>query len=109
MVTRKNIASDTYGPPLVKRLDAPYYTAAGMHPVAYRLMRLKLPVPGKLDVRHSFTWLRRHHVRYVIVTSAVYDRIFAAFKAQTDDLRESPSLEEKAAQLEIAALLVGAR
>ena len=49
------IASDTYGPPLVGRLDAPYYTAAGLHPVAYRLMRLKLPVPGKLDARHSFT------------------------------------------------------
>jgi 4-amino-4-deoxy-L-arabinose transferase-like glycosyltransferase len=72
------IASDTYGPPLVRRLDAPHYTAAGMHPVAYRLVRLKLPLPGRADVRHSLKWLRQRHVKYVIVTSAVYDRILAA-------------------------------
>ncbi len=72
------IASDPYGPPLVRREDRPYYASAGMHPVTYRLARLTLPVPGRQDVRHSFTWLRRHRVKYVIVSSAVYDRIFAA-------------------------------
>jgi len=72
------IASDTYGPPLVRRKDAQYYAGADVQPVAYRLVRLKLPVPGRPDVRHSFKWLRSRNVRYVIVTSAVYDRIFAA-------------------------------
>ena len=90
------IASDTYGPPLVKRIDALYYTAAGMDPVSYRLMRLKLPVPGKLDARHSFIWLRHHHVKYVIVTSAVYDRIFAAAQHYPRQVRFYERLERVA-------------
>ena len=66
----------------------PYFRAAGMHPVPYRLLRLKLPVPGQPDGRHSISWLRRHRVRYVIVTSPVYDRILAA----ADQLSEAGRL-----------------
>lgn len=72
------IASDSYGPPLVRRRDAKYYRAEGLTPVPYRLFKLKLPVPGEPARRYSLSWLRERHVRYVIVTSAVYDRIFAA-------------------------------
>ena len=72
------IVSDTYGPPLVGRKVAGYYRAAGMDPVVYRLLALKLPVPGQPDPWRDMAWLRQHKVRYVIVTSAVYGRIKAA-------------------------------
>ncbi len=72
------IAIDTYGPPLVRHRDARYYHAAGLDPVAYRIFKLKLPVPGEPDRRHSLHFLRRRAVEYVIVTSTVYDRILAA-------------------------------
>ena len=88
------IASDTFGPPLVRRRDAQYYTDA--RPVAYRLVRLKLPVPGRPDERHSLAWLRRRHVKYVIVTSAVYDRIFAAAAHYPRQVRFYERLESTA-------------
>jgi hypothetical protein len=72
------IASDSYGPPLVRAADAPYYREAGVAHVPYRLLRLHLPVPGEPDVRHDLGWLRARDVRYVIAASTVYDRIFAA-------------------------------
>ena len=72
------IAVDTYGPPLVRRIDTPYFREAGIDPVYYRIVKLKLPVPGEPDRRHSFRFLRSHDVDYVIVTSGVYDRILAA-------------------------------
>jgi 4-amino-4-deoxy-L-arabinose transferase-like glycosyltransferase len=72
------IAVDTYGPPLVRRMDMPYFRQAGMTPAYYGLLKLKLPVPGVRDERHSLRFLRRRGVDYVIVTSAVYKRIMAA-------------------------------
>ena len=72
------IVSDTYGPPLVGRRVAGYYRAAGMDPVVYRLLALKLPVPGQPDPWRDMAWLRQRKERYVIVTSAVYGRILAA-------------------------------
>jgi 4-amino-4-deoxy-L-arabinose transferase-like glycosyltransferase len=72
------IAADTYSPPLVRRRDMDFYRSAGVEAVPYRLTKLKLPVPGGPADRHDLRWLRARRVRYVIVTSAVYDRILAA-------------------------------
>ncbi len=72
------IAVDTYGPPLVRWIDLPYYRDAGINPIYYRLLKLKLPVPGEPDKRHNFRFLRKRGVDFVIVTSAVYDRVLAA-------------------------------
>lgn len=72
------IASETGGPPLVARRDLRYYRAAGLRPKAYRLYVLKLPVPGEPQPQRSLRWLRCRRVEYVIVSSAVRDRVMAA-------------------------------
>jgi 4-amino-4-deoxy-L-arabinose transferase-like glycosyltransferase len=72
------IASETLGPPLVRRVDLPYYRAAGLRPAYYRLRRLKLPLPGEPQEQRSLRWLREHEVEYVILSSAVYRRVLAA-------------------------------
>ena len=72
------IASETLGPPLVCRLDLPYYRDEGVRPVYYRLRRLKLPLPGEPATQHTMRWLTDHRVEYVILSSAVYERVLAA-------------------------------
>lgn len=72
------IAAEPYGPPLVSRMAVYYFNAAGHHQVYYRLVHLPLPLPGVKDKRHSIAFLRRKGVRYVIVSSEVYDRVLAA-------------------------------
>jgi len=72
------IAAENYGPPLVRMADRRYYRAAGLTTPAYHLLRLKLPAPGVPDRRRDIGWLRARRVDYVIVSSRVYDRVFAA-------------------------------
>ena len=72
------IATETLGPPLVARLDLPYYRGEGLRPTCYRLRHLKLPLPGGPQTQHSMRWLRDHRVEYVILSSAVYERVLAA-------------------------------
>ncbi len=72
------IASETLGPPLVRRIELPFYRAAGLRPAYYRLRRLRLPLPGEAQEQRSLRWLRDRGVEYVILSSAVYDRVFAA-------------------------------
>jgi 4-amino-4-deoxy-L-arabinose transferase-like glycosyltransferase len=72
------IAAENYGPPLVREADRRYYLAAVPVPPAYHLVRLKLPGPGVLDKKRNLRWLRTRRVDYVIVSSTVYDRVFAA-------------------------------
>ena len=72
------IATETSGPPLVARTDLPSYRAEGLRPAYYRLRRLELPLPGGHHTQHSIRWLREHRVEYVILSSAVYERVLAA-------------------------------
>ena len=46
---RPLIAVENYGPPLVREDVLEHYRAAGLDPVAYRLLRLKLPAPETPD------------------------------------------------------------
>jgi len=72
------IAAENYGPPLVRVADHGYYLAAARITPAYHLVKLKLPGPGVPDKRRDLRWLRTRGVDYVIVSSSVYDRVFAA-------------------------------
>jgi hypothetical protein len=72
------IATETLGPPLVRRSQLRYYRDAGLRPASYRVRQLKLPLPGERHDHHSLRWLRRHRVEYVILSSAVYERVLAA-------------------------------
>jgi 4-amino-4-deoxy-L-arabinose transferase-like glycosyltransferase len=72
------IAAESYGPQLVRVADHKYYRAAGRATPAYHLVRLKLPGPGVVDRTRDMSWLRARRVEYVIVSSGVSDRVFAA-------------------------------
>jgi 4-amino-4-deoxy-L-arabinose transferase-like glycosyltransferase len=72
------IAVDTYAPPLVTVSELPYFRAADVKTAYYTVYPLPLPVPGVADQWPSLAQLRRQNVRYVIVSSLVYDRIDAA-------------------------------
>jgi hypothetical protein len=72
------IAVENYGPPLVGEDQLPHYWAEGLHPVAYRIVRLALPAPGTPDPMRAVARLRLLGVRYVVISSRVYDRVRAA-------------------------------
>jgi hypothetical protein len=72
------IAVENYGPPLVREDVLDHYREAGLDPVAYRLLRLKLPAPQTPDRRRDLAQLRRQGVEYVITSSRVRDRVLAA-------------------------------
>ena len=72
------IAVENYGPPLVREDVLAHYREAGLDPVAYRLLRLKLPAPGTPDRSRDLARLRRQGVQYVVVSSRVHDRVVAA-------------------------------
>ena len=58
---------ENYGPPLVREDALDHYRAAGLDPVAYRLVRLKLPAPGTPDRSRDLARLRRQGVEYVVI------------------------------------------
>ena len=72
------IAVENYGPPLVRRDELSHYAASGLSPVAYRVVRLKLPVPGSREPTHDLERLRELGVEYVVTSSRVRDRVLAA-------------------------------
>lgn len=72
------VAFEPYSPPLVPRSSLPFYNAAGHRPSYYRLVRLPLPLPGRDDRRHHIAYLRVRKVRYVVLSSEVYERVLAA-------------------------------
>ena len=72
------IAVENYGPPLVREDQLPHYRDAGLDPVAYRLVRLKLPTPGLPDQSRDLERLRLQGVDYVLISSRVYERVKAA-------------------------------
>ena len=72
------IAVENYGPPLVREDQLPHYRQSGLDPVAYRLVRLKLPVPGTPERTHDLARLREQGVQYVVTSSRVRDRVLAA-------------------------------
>ena len=72
------IAVENYGPPLVREEALDHYQEAGLDPVAYRLVRLKLPAPGTPERSRDLERLRRQGVEYVLVSSRIYDRVLAA-------------------------------
>jgi hypothetical protein len=72
------MAVEPYTPPLVARSALPFYRAAGHRPVFYRLVRLPLPLPGRLDYRHNLSFLRHREVRYVLLSSEVFERVLDA-------------------------------
>ncbi len=72
------IAVENYGPPLVREDQLPHYRERGLDPVAYRLVRLKLPLPGTPEPTHDLARLREQGVQYVVTSSRVRDRVLAA-------------------------------
>jgi hypothetical protein len=72
------IAVENYGPPLVREDVLDHYREAGLDPVAYRLLRLKLPAPQTPDRRRDLARLRGQGVEYVVTSSRVRDRVLAA-------------------------------
>jgi hypothetical protein len=72
------IAVENYGPPLVREDQLPHYHDRGLDPVAYRLVRLKLPVPGTPERTHDLARLREQGVEYVVTSSRVRERVLAA-------------------------------
>jgi 4-amino-4-deoxy-L-arabinose transferase-like glycosyltransferase len=72
------IAVENYGPPLVREDQRPRFRAAGRDPVAFRLVRLKLPVPGTPDRTRDLGRLRARGVEYVVLSSRVDARVRAA-------------------------------
>ena len=93
------IALENYSPPLVQEDALDHYRAAGLHPVAYRVVRLKLPAPGTPDRSRDLTRLRRQGVEYVVVSSRIYDRVLAAPEVY-------PTIVEFYRQLDAEAQLV---
>ena len=93
------IAVENYGPPLVREDVLDHYRAAGLDPVAYRLLRLKLPAPETPDRSRDLQRLRRQGVEYVITSSRVRDRVLAAPE-------EYPTIVAFYAQLDAQAELV---
>ena len=72
------IAVENYGPPLVREDTLDHFVEAGLDPVAYRLLRLKLPAPETPDRSRDVDRLRRKGVEYVVTSSRVRDRVLAA-------------------------------
>lgn len=72
------IAVENYTAPLVPEDDLDHYRAAGLDPVAYRLLLLRLPAPDTPDVDRDLGRLRRESVDHVLVSSRIYDRVLAA-------------------------------
>ncbi len=93
------IALENYSPPLVQEDALDHYRAAGLDPVAYRVVRLKLPAPGAPDRSRDLTRLRRQGVEYVVVSSRIYDRVLAAPEVY-------PTIVEFYRQLDAEAQLV---
>ena len=73
-----NVAVESYGPPLVRAREQKYFAAAGLSKPSYRLIDLRLPAPGVANPSHSLAWLREKNAHYLVVSSAVYDRVLAA-------------------------------
>ncbi len=90
------IAVENYGPPLVREDQLAHYRAAGLDPVAYRILRLKLPAPGTPDRTRDLAFLRRKGVQYVLVSSRVYDRVRAASEDYPSTAAFYDQLGEKA-------------
>jgi 4-amino-4-deoxy-L-arabinose transferase-like glycosyltransferase len=72
------IAVENYGPPLVREGQLHHYREAGLDPVAFRLIRLKLPLPGTPERTRDLDRLREQGVEYVVTSSRVRDRVLAA-------------------------------
>jgi len=97
------VATENYGPPLVRVRDAHYYRDAGRGTTAYRILRLRLPAPGVPNRSHSIDWLREKHADYVIVSSTVYDRVLAAAGSYPELAAFYRSLDEQAELVEVFA------
>jgi hypothetical protein len=72
------IAVENYTAPLVLEEELDHYRAAGLDPVAYRVVRLRLPAPDTPDLDRDLERLRRDGVEYVLVSSRISDRVLAA-------------------------------
>lgn len=72
------IAMENYSPQLVVSEDRPYFTAAGLAQPAYRIVRIPVPLPRGGDQGLSVPGLQHEGVRYVVLSSAVDDRVRAA-------------------------------
>jgi len=97
------IATENYGPPLVRMRDEKYYRAAGLEKPAYRILRLRLPAPGAPNRSHSRDWLREKDADYVIVSSKVYDRVLAAADSYPELAAFYRSLDDDAELVEVFA------
>ncbi|MEI6449194.1 MAG: glycosyltransferase family 39 protein [Actinomycetes bacterium] len=95
------VATESYGPPLVRVRDERYYRDAGLKTPAYRILRLRLPAPGVPNRSHGLEWLREKHADYVIVSSTVYDRVLAAAGSYPELAAFYRSLDEQAELVEV--------
>jgi hypothetical protein len=103
------IATENYGPPLVRVRDEKYLRGAGLTTPAYRILRLRLPAPGVPNRSHSLAWLREKNADYVIVSSKVYERVLAAADAYPELAAFYRSLDAEAELVETFAPGAGER
>jgi hypothetical protein len=75
-----SIVIENHGPPLVPLAAADHYRAAGREVVLFNVRKLELPAPETPDPERDVDRLRAEGVEFVVVSSAVYDRVFAAAK-----------------------------
>jgi 4-amino-4-deoxy-L-arabinose transferase-like glycosyltransferase len=97
------IATEPYGPQLVRVRDEEYFRGAGLRTPAYRVLRLRLPAPGVANRSHSLDWLREKNADYVIVSSKVYDRVLAAADSYPELAAFYRGLDEDAELVEVFA------
>ncbi|HZL65017.1 MAG TPA: glycosyltransferase family 39 protein [Thermoleophilia bacterium] len=72
------LATENYSPQLVGLIDLPYYREAGRAQKAYKIVKIPLPALGAPNKQRSMGFLASKRVRYVIISSMVDDRVFAA-------------------------------
>ena len=72
------IAMEPDGPPLVARLDRPFYSEARLTTRSYQIHPLPLPLPGVADATLSVRSLIAAGVDYVVLSSDVDGRVLAA-------------------------------
>jgi hypothetical protein len=72
------IAMEPDGPPLVARLDRPFYSEAKLTTRSYQIYPLPLPLPGVADATLNVRTLIASGVDYVVLSSDVDGRVLAA-------------------------------
>lgn len=95
------LALENYSPPVVLTEQLAAYRDAGREPVAYRVMRLKLPLPGYPEPMRDVARLQAAGVEYVVTSSRVRERIMAASATYPESAAFYRRLDAEAEQIKV--------